>query len=295
MRIASLVAPVLGGILVLCSVSDASAQSGTRRSGWYVGSGGGANWASDINQTGFNRDPLCYPTDACFDEDPRPEVSGYRWGYDLDAGAGAMFELSTGFILNRARLELSFAQRRNDIDQMFRSVTTLEGIAMENRQNTAVTSHTESSIDDLAVRILAFNAYYDFRDAASGFSPYVGGGVGPAFVDIHGVRFTDEYLDTAGNGAAHDPPLSSYNARLDADFSDTVLAGHLHAGTDFGLNERTTLGAKLTYSMLADIEYTGGYQLHSAHALDPNFTHTDTFTGTRYWTLLFTVRHVFGG
>ena len=99
----------------------------------------------------------------------------------------------------------------------------------------------------------------------------------------------------AGNGAAHDPPLSSYNARLDADFSDTVLAGHLHAGTDFGLNERTALGAKLTYSMLADIEYTGGYQLHSAHALDPNFTHTDTFTGTRYWTLLFTVRHVFGG
>ena len=47
--------------------------------------------------------------------------------------------------------------------------------------------------------------------------------------------------------------------------------------------------------MLADVEYTGGYDLHSAHARDPSFTHTDTFSGTRYWTLLFTVRHVFGG
>ena len=298
MRRASFIAAALGGILAVCSASDALAQSGSagsRRSGWYVGGGVGANWASDINQTGFNRDPLCYPTDACFDEDPRPEVSGYRWGYDLDAAAGAMFELSTGFILNRARLEVSFGQRKNDLDQMFRSVTTLEGIAMEDRRNTTVTSHTESSIDDLAVRTLAFNGYYDFRDAASGFSPYVGAGVGPAFVDIRGVRFTDEYMDPAGNGAAHDPPLSSYSARLDTDFSATVLAGHLHGGTDYGLNDRTSLGVKLTYSMLADVEYSGRYDLHPAHARDPNFTHTDTFTGTRYWTLLFTVRHVFGG
>ena len=295
MRIASFFAVSLSFILVICAASDAAAQSGTRRSGWYVGGGVGANWASDITQTGFNRDPLCYPTDACFDEVPRPEVSGYRWVYDLDAATGAMFELSTGFILSRARLEVSFAQRKNDLDQIFRSVTTLEGMAMEDRRNTTVTSNTESSIDNLTVRTLAFNGYYDFRDAASGFSPYVGAGVGPAFVDVLGVRFTDEYMDTAGAGAVHDPPLSSYNARLDADFSDTVLAGHLHAGTDFGLNDRTALGVKLTYSMLADVEYTGGYDLHPAHARDPNFTHTDTFTGTRYWSLLFTVRHVFGG
>lgn len=298
MRIASLIAPVACGILVLCSASDAAGQSGSgggRRSGWYIGGGVGANLASTINQTGFNEDPLCYPTDACFDEDPRPEVSGYRWMNDLDTAAGAMFELSTGFILNRARLEVSYAQRANDIDQMFQSVTTLEGIAMEDRQNTTVTSNTVSSIDDLAVRTLAFNAYYDFRNAASGFSPYVGAGIGPAFVDIRGVSFTDEYVDTAGAGAVHDPPLSSYNARLDTDFSDTVLAGHLHAGTDFGLNDRTALGLKLTYSILADAEYTGGYELHSAHSRNPNFTHTDTFSGTRYWSLLFTVRHVFGG
>ena len=70
-------------------------------------------------------------------------------------------------------------------------------------------------------------------------------------------------------------PLSTYNARLDADFSDTVLAGHAHAGTDFGLNDRTSLGVKLTYSVLGDIEYTGPYQLHAVHRFDPDFTHTD--------------------
>lgn len=295
MRPASLIAPVLGGILLLSLASNAAAQGGERRSGWYVGGGAGGNWASAIEQTGFNRDPLCYPTDACFDADPRPEFPGYRWAYDLDSGAGALFELSAGYAIRRARLELSFGQRRNGIDQVFSSVTTYDGVALEDRRNSTVTSNTTSSIDNLTVRTLAFNAYYDFRNAATGFSPYVGAGVGPAFVGVRGVRFSDEYFDTAGDGAAYDPPLSSYNASLDDDFSDTVLAGHLHAGADFGVNERTALGVKLTYSMLGDAEYTGTYDRHAAQRFDPDFTHTDTFTGARYWSLQFTVRYVLGG
>jgi len=296
MRRASLVAPAACGILVLSLASDAAAQSGgERRSGWHIGGGGGANWASAIEQTGFNRDPLCYPTDACFDEDPRPEFPGYRWAYDLDSAAAATFELSAGYVLKRARLELSLGQRKNDVGQMFRSVATFDGRALEDRRGSTVTSNTTSSIDHLTVRTLAVNAYYDFRNAATGFSPYVGVGVGPAFVDIHGVSFSDEYFDTAGNGVAYDPPLSSYNARLDDDYTDTVLAGHLHVGVDFGVNERTALGVKLTCSILSDVEYTGTYDLHAAQRFDPDFTHTDTFTGTRYWSLQFTVRYVLGG
>lgn len=297
MRLASLIAPAACGILVLSSATDAAAQSGAgeRRSGWYVGGGGGTTWASQIEQTGFNRDPLCYPTDACFDEDPRPEFPGYRWAYDLDAAAGAMIELSAGYALDRARLELSFGQRRNAVDQMFRSVTTVDGTALADRRGSTVTSDTTSSIDNLTVRTLAVSAYYHFRDAAAAFSPYVGAGVGPAFVAVRGVRFSDEYFDTAGDGAAYDPPLSSYNARLDDDFTDTVLAAHAHAGADFGLNDRTSFGVKLTYSMLGEIAYTGAYQQHAAHRLDPDFTHTDTFAGARYWSLQLTVRYVLGG
>ena len=296
MRLASLVAPVACGILVLALASDAAAQSvGEQRSGWYIGGGVGGNWAPEIEQTGFNRDPLCYPTDACFDEDVRPEFPGYRWAYDLDSAADATFELSAGYLLERARIELSFGQRKNNVDQMFRSVTTFDGIALEDRRDSTVTSNTTSSIDNLTVRTLAANAYYDFPDAAFGFSPYVGAGVGPAFVDVRGVRFSDEYFDTAGNGVDHDPPLSSYNARLDDDYTDTVLAGHLHVGADFGMNERTALGVKATWSMLSDVEYTGTYDVHAAQRLDPDFTHTDTFTGTRYWSFQFTLRYAFGG
>ena len=119
MRRASFIAFTVGGMLILGPASDVWAQSGaggTPRAGWYVGGGIGANWASDIDQEGWNRDPLCYPTDACFDADPVPEISGYRWRYDIDAAAGAVFEISTGLILDRTRLELSLAQRKNSLD-----------------------------------------------------------------------------------------------------------------------------------------------------------------------------------
>ena len=118
MRLASFIASAAGGILVLlCSISDVAAQS-RERSGRYVGGGIGSNWASDIDQEGWTRDPLCYPTDACFDADPIPEISGYRWRYNIDATAGAVFEIAAGRIFDRTRLELSLAQRKNGLDPL---------------------------------------------------------------------------------------------------------------------------------------------------------------------------------
>ena len=293
MRLASFIASA-AGILVLLSASGVSAQgaAGEPRSGRYVGGGVGADWASNMMQSGWNRDPLCYPTDACFDLDPRPEVSGYRWQYDVAAATGPVFELSAGLIANRARVELAFGQKWNDLDQMFLGVTDYDGAAMAERVGSTVTSDTSSSIDHLAVRMLTVNAYYDFP-AGSVVSPYLGAGVGPAFVTVAGVRFSDMYRDTAVNGDVHDPPLSFYNASLDDDLSDTVLAAHLHAGADFRLADRTWLGLKLTYSMLGDIETSGGYDLHAAQAFDPDFEHHDTFAGARSWSLMFTVKYFF--
>ena len=159
-------------------------------------------WASTIAQRGFNRDPICYPTNACFDEDPRPEISGYRWRYDVAAAAGPGAELSTGFIVRRARLELSFGHRRQGLDQMFLNVSDYNGVNLADRRDSTVVSDTQSSIDHLVVRTLAINAYYD-SPAGSGFSPYLGIGAGPAFVTVAGVCFTDEYRDTAANGEVY--------------------------------------------------------------------------------------------
>ena len=131
MRLASFIACAAGGILVLGPGSGLLAQSGAGgppRSGWYVGGGIGSNWASGIDQEGWNRETTCYPTDACFDADPVPKISGYRWRYDIDAATGAAFEISAGRIFDRTRLELSLAQRKNSLNQMFRSITDYDGM-----------------------------------------------------------------------------------------------------------------------------------------------------------------------
>ena len=205
-----------------------------------------------------------------------------------------MFEISAGLILARTRLELSLAQRKNSLDQLFRSITEYDGRAMEERRGSSVVSSTEASIDTLTVRTLALNAYYDFPGTYRGISPYLGAGLGPAFVGVSGVHFSNEYEDTSGNDQAHDPPLSFYNSRQDANLSDMVLAGHLHAGADYSLNDKTFLGLKLTYSMMGDIEASSGYSLHPLHERDPDFPNHNTFTGARYGTLTLTVKRLFG-
>ena len=104
---------------------------------------------------------------------------------------------------------------------------------MQERRGGLVVSNARASIDNLTVSTLSLNAYYAFPGAYRGISPYLGGGLGPAFVEVSGVRFSTDYEDTSGNAQAYDPPLSFYNSRQDADLSDTVLAGHLHVGADY--------------------------------------------------------------
>ena len=297
MRVSRFAAPAMTGVLVFCSVLPANAQHplGERRSGWYVGGGAGVNWGSDINQRGSNRDTLCYPNYACFGEELQSVQSGYRWAYDLRTAAGVLFELSTGFIFDRSRLELSFSQRMNGIEQVFRSVSDFDGNPLMRRRGNIVTSDAEYWIDNVTVRTLAFNVYYDFRAGIGGSAPYVGVGIGPALAEVRGLHYAEQYRDSAGNDAAYDPPLSYYSSRQDADMSGTVPAGHLHAGTDFRVADPTTLGVRLTYTVLGDIEYTGTYQVHAQHSVDPDFPNHTVFTGTRYWTALFTVRYALGG
>ncbi len=293
MRLASFIASAVGGILILCPIVGVAAQ-GPPRSGWYLGGGIGSNWASDMDQEGWNRDPLCYPTDACFDADPVPEIPGYRWRYDIAAAAGAAFEVAAGRMFDRTRLELSLAQRKNGLDQMFRSITDYDGTPIEERRGGTVVSNSRASIDNRTVRTLALNAYYDFPVADRAlFSPYVGAGLGPAFVKVSGVRFSSDYANTSGNAPAYDPPLSFYNSRQDADLSAMILAGHLHADVDYNLTDKTLLGLKLTYSMMGNVEDSSGYSLHPLHGRDPDFPNHNAFTGARYWTLKFTVKHLF--
>ena len=185
-------------------------------------------------------------------------------------------------------------RRKNDLDQMFRSITDYAGRPVEDRRGGTVVSNSRASIDNLAVRAMTLNAYYDFPDARRGISPYLGVGLGPAFIDVSGVHFSTDYQDTSDNASAYDPPLSFYNSRQDENLSDTVMAGHLHAGVDYGLTDKTVVGLKLTYSLMGGMEVRDGYSLHPLHARDPDFPNHNTFRGARSWTLALTVKHLFG-
>ena len=272
--------------LLLVFTATGEAGAGQGRSGWYIGGGIGANWTSQVEQAGWNRDAFCYPDFSCAGRD----VQGYRWNYDLDMDAGSAFEIAVGRIFNRWRLEISAAQRNNDIEQRFTGLTYLDGSPVVPAQSPQGQSNGTARIDDLTTRMLSLNAYYDFTDAFGRMTPYLGVGLGVAFVEIAGLHFSSDYKDPS------DPSrdLSSYNSKQDADMSDTVFVGNLYAGMDYSLTGNTLLGVKLTYSLMDDFEYTGTYSMHPMHQQDPAFPNHTAFSGPRQVSVTFTAKYLFG-
>ena len=276
-------------VMVLAASGEASAETG--RSGWYIGGGIGVNWTYEMDQAGWNRDIYCYPDSAaCATPGPSTDIQGYRWMYNLDMDAGSAFEISVGRMFNRWRLELSAAQRNNAIAQKFKSITFLDGRVDTPPSENTVTSNAMARIDDLTTRTLSVNAYYDFTDVFERITPYVGVGLGVAFVEVSGVHFSTRYEDTAD--PARD--LSRFDSRQDADISDTVFVGNFHAGADYSLTDETLLGVKLTYSLMGDIEHTGRYQMHPMENQDPAFPNHNAFSGPRQVSVMFTLKYLFG-
>ena len=123
-------------------------------------------------------------------------------------------------------------------------------------------SNDVASIGDFTTRILALNVYRDFAAAHRALTPYIGAGLGVAFVKVSDVQYTNDYQDTAESPPVYEPPLSFYNSITDVNYSDTVVAGRLHAGVDCDLNDRMLFGAKLTYTLVDDMADTGVYDSH---------------------------------
>ena len=207
---------------------------------------------------------------------------------------GHAFRISIGRIFDRKRVELSLAQRKNGLDQIFQSVTNDEGVRMEDRRDGTVESNDRSSIDHLIARTLSVDVYYDFPLARRGISTYLGGGLGAAHVKFAGVHYSNDHRETSPTAQTYDPPLSFYNSRQDGDLSDVVMAGHLHAGADYPVSDRTFLGLKVTYSMTGGMDVRGGYSIHPMHSRDPDFPSHNTFAGARQWTLTLNAKTFFG-
>ena len=168
MRLSSVLLRAISGALGVCVALGASGESAAgepRLSGWYVSAGVGANRSSSMEQVGHNRDTTCYPDEDC-SLLPGGTPGGYRWRYDLDAGTGTAFEVLIGRNTGRARLELSAAQRKNDIDQKFTGITYLDGTLIQDAGND-IQSNATASVGDLTTRTLSLSAYYDFPLSAN--------------------------------------------------------------------------------------------------------------------------------
>ncbi len=279
------------GVIVVSVAASGEASAEPWRSGWYVGGGVGVNWTSQMDQKGWNRDTYCYPDSGlCSTPGPSENIPGYRWAYDLDLDAGSAFEISVGRMFNQWRLELSASQRNNAIQQKFKDIVLLDGRRNPQPPGNMVESNARFNIDDLTTRTLSVNAYYDFTDVFGRITPYVGVGLGVAFVEVSGVHFSARYADPSDSSR----DLSEFDSRQDADFSDTVFLGNLYAGADYSLTDETLLGMKLTYSLMDDLEDTGTYSTHPMHQQDPAFTNDTTFSGPRQFSVMFTVKYLFG-
>ena len=280
-------------ITALALISTAAAQndsSGALGNGWYLGASLGGNWGSTLDQEGWNQEGTCYPDEACFDQDPMPSVSGYRWRYDIDLDSGAAFEIHAGRIFGRGRLELAISQHRNQATQVFKGIGYYDGSPILPRPGGTVSSGSQASVDNFNSRSILLNAYYDFPGAWARISPYFGAGIGVASLEMAGVSFSSDYRDPAGG--TYDPPLSYYNSTQNGDFRETRFAWRLYAGADYRLGANLLLGLKLTYAASGDFEDTGNYDTHPFHAQDPDFTNTNSFGGPRDLTLAVTVKRL---
>ncbi len=278
----------------VAGAAESAGAAGPARSGWYVGAGIGAGQGSNLDQEGWTLDTFCYPDAACFDQEPVPQGTGYRWHYDIGLDSGAAFELSAGRFFGRTRLELALAQHRNDTGQMFRDIAYYDGTAIRPRPGGTVEANGRAMIDRLRVRSLSLDAYYDFPGAWGAITPYAGAGLGLASVEFANVFYASDYRDTSAAGETYDPPLSFYNSAQNNDLNDRVLVWRLHAGADYNPGDQVWLGLKLTWSATGDFEDMGYYEFHPMHQRDPDLTNTNTFSGTRNWMLMLTVKRPIG-
>lgn len=116
-----------------------------------------------------------------------------------------------GTLGNGARLEAELGYRSNDVKDLtaFGITVPIEG--------------------DVSSVSFMGNAYYDFATSSS-FSPFIGGGIGFANVEVNDTATTED---------------------------DTVFAYQLAAGVGFAINEKLTLDLQYRYFATSDLELTG--------------------------------------
>ncbi|MDZ4737305.1 MAG: outer membrane beta-barrel protein [Rhodospirillaceae bacterium] len=185
--------------------------------GFYVGVMGGFGWTQDV-QGDYTYTGS--PFNADIDSDTG-YVLGVAGGYGFDFGG---------------RAELEFAYRSNDIDQI------------------SYGGGSTSSINgDINVYSLMTNFWYDF-DTGTGLMPYLGGGIGAAWVTSNDWQFS-------GNSPHSDD-------------SDMAFAYQVGAGVNYAINETFTMGLGYRFFGTTGFELENTFTNATDYDYDAYYNHS---------------------
>ena len=144
---------------------------------------------------------------------------------EFDAGLdvyGAM-----GFVVGQARIELELAYRINDIDSFTSGVTVSGGGEV-------------SALSGLV------NAFYDIK-TDSKITPYIGGGLGVAYVEIDNLLLSFNGITIPGNE------------------DDTVFAYQVGGGIAYAINDKMTADLGYRYFATEDPDFDGLEAEYDSH------------------------------
>ncbi|WP_137389109.1 outer membrane protein [Rhodoligotrophos defluvii] len=214
--------------------------------GWYVGVFGGAAF------------PLSMDTEGAFYDESGPVTALY--GFDgkthFDTGwlvgGNIGYEMGNGL---RGEIEVSYMQAGNDkLKGTFYEIVDVDGDTFVDEFGVSAKAK-----DDLSATFVLANLWYDFNMGGL-FKPYIGGGVGVAFVDqslkVGGVKWIDDsttnFAFQAGGG-------------IKWALSEAI-------DLDLGYRFKGALDAKLKDS--GAYVYPGGVDAYAAQTKDDLFIHT---------------------
>ena len=249
---------------------------------WYVELGAGIEIAGTLRQAGFNGDNICYPTNSC-----ATEPTGYRWFYDLDADAGTNFGAEVGGSFGKYRIGLAASNRSSDVNQVFDSISHLDGTPLLAATTDNYSYSDETRIDSVSASNLTLNIYMDLPIADLPVDPYIGAGVGLSRVKLSGLYFSSRYE------CVHEPcyaeyPASFYNSHQVVNLMDTVLNANISAGIDYDIREDMSVGLKLSYLVTGNLKQQAGYINHPISGIENTTKVSDMnrwswMARLRYW------------
>ena len=106
-------------------------------------------------------------------------------------------------------------------------------------------------------------------------------------LNINGIHYSIDYQSKTDFPIFYAPELSLYNVDRENNVSDTNLSVQLHAGIDFKVSDKNTIGVRFTFTDMGSIDYKGHYSIHPMHTVDPNFSFNETFHGIKNYKVVF--------